>query len=120
MPVEKIFASAVCRFRNSLISQNQPAAEGNDLFLQRRDLLLLFRTQILAMFASDLAIVFRRPRQECGEIEFWNFVSDFQWCAIFLNVALVAVLRPRYSSELGKTIPAGEIQVAQFGKLSRL
>src|ERR1700736_973563 len=94
MPIEKILAPTVGRFRNSLISQYKPSGDRNNLSFPRDHLFLLCRTQLAPVFLFDLPIVFRDARAKRRRVERWTIdAGELDRSSVFLLIALLAVLR---------------------------
>src|SRR5438105_309063 len=106
MPIEEILASAVGRFRNSLICQYRPSGDRNNLFLQSDHLFFLCRTQLAPVLLFDLPIVFRDPGEKRRGVERWNIgAGQLDRSSVLLLVALFAVLRFGDPFEFREAIP---------------
>ena len=95
MPVAKIVAPAVGRFRNGWIGEDKPSGERDEFVFQRGELLLLRRTQKAPVLPSELPVVIRRLRQKSRGIEWLGRdAAEIDRRTVLLSVPRLSIFCP--------------------------
>ena len=111
VPIVKVDAAAIGRFGRPAISQGKITAERDDLFFQGRELLLLRRVQIPAVFSFCLRLKVGGALQKSRGVQVHYRWNDIGRGAILETIALDAIQSLGVAFETVETIPALEIDL---------